>query len=317
MKTILVTGVGGAAGVSVLSSLARSDRCALIGVDSDMHARGQFIASQFHVIPPASDARFIPSLLGLSKGCDALFCTVDEELPQVAAAKLDFDCEVFVPDRESVENCLDKLSAARILRQSGIASPMTWPYEEREIALRMLGFPLVVKPVRGRGGAMAFKVTNSRALNAIEQLTDEKLLVQEYLRGPEFTADVLADEHAELKRLVVRERVRTKGGVTTVGRTVDPTPFLKPVTKVLAALDLKYISMIQFRSDPPRVMEIGPRPAGSMILSTCAGVNMPLMLLEHDYDHGPIADYQTDAWFYRHDGALDEWHSVSPMRRLA
>jgi carbamoyl-phosphate synthase large subunit len=317
VKTALVTGVGGAAGVSVLSSLARSGRCRLFGVDADEQARGKFIASEFDVIPAASDATFIPSLVELSKGCDALFCTVDEELPLVAAARTDFDCEVFVPGRETVENCLDKLSTAEILRQHGIASPRTWPYEEREAAMRMLGFPLMVKPVRGRGGMNVFKVTNSRAMNAIEQLTDDRLLVQEYLRGPEFTVDVLADEHAKLRKLVVRERVRTKGGVTTVGRTADPAPFLEPVKRILAALDLKYISMLQFRSDPPRVMEVGPRPAGSMILSTCAGVNMPLMLLEHDYGPGPVVDYQQDVWFYRHDGALDEWRSVSPLRRLA
>ncbi len=173
----------------------------------------------------------------------------------------------------------------------------------------------MVKPVRGRGGVNAFKITNSRALNAIEQITDDRLLVQEFLPGPEFTVDVLADEHAELKRLVVRERVRTKGGVTTVGRTVVPTPFLEPVTRVLESLDLKYISMVQFKSNPPRVMEVGPRPAGSMILSTSAGVNMPLMLLEHDYE-GPVVDYEPDVWFYRHDGALDEWRSVSPLRSL-
>jgi carbamoyl-phosphate synthase large subunit len=317
MKTVLVTGIGGAAGVSVLSSLARSGRCRLVGVDADEHARGQFIASEFHVIPVAKDERFIPSLLELSKGCDALFCTVDEELPLVAAASADFGCEVFVPGRESVENCLDKLSTSRILAQNGIPTPKTWPYEEREVAMRVLGFPLMVKPVCGRGGTNVFKVTNSRAMNAIEQLTDDRLLVQEYLRGPEFTVDVLADERAELRRLVVRERVRTKGGVTTVGRTVDPTPFLEPVRRVLAAFDLKYVSMVQFRSDPPRVMEVGPRPAGSMILSTCAGVNMPLMLLEHDYGQGPVADYQRDVWFYRHDGALDEWRSVSSLGRLA
>ena len=315
MKNVLVTGVGGAAGVSVLSSLARTGRCSLVGVDADEQARGKFIASEFHVIPFANDPRFIPSLLELSKGCDALFCTVDEELPLVAAAMADFDCEVFVPGRESVENCLDKLSAARILAKSGIASPMTWPYEEREVAMKTLGFPLMVKPVHGRGGTNVFKVTNSRAMNAIEQLTDDKLLVQEYLLGREFTVDALADEHAELRRLVVRERVRTKGGVTTVGMTVDPTPFLEPVRKVLEAFDLKYISMVQFRSDPPRVMEIGPRPAGSMILSTCAGVNMALMVLEHDYGEGPIADYPQDVWFYRHDGALDEWRSVAPLVR--
>ena len=312
----MVTGVGGAAGVSVLSSLALGDRCRLVGVDSDAHARGQFIASEFHVIPAANDDRFIPCLLDLAKGCDALFCTVDEELPLVAAAKPDFDCEVFVSGRESVENCLDKLSAEKVLRGSGIASPMTWPYEEREAALRELGFPLIVKPVSGRGGTNVFKVLNSRALDAVGQLTDDRLLVQEYLRGPEFTVDVLADEHAELRKLVVRERVRTKGGVTTVGRTAGPAPFLEQVKRVLAALDLKYISMVQFRSDPPRVMEVGPRPAGSMILSTCAGVNMPLMLLEHDNGDGPIADYRPDVWFYRHDGALDEWHSVSPLRCL-
>jgi carbamoyl-phosphate synthase large subunit len=317
MKTVLVTGVGGAAGVSVLSSLARSGRCRLVGVDADEQARGKFIASEFHVVPAANDARFIPSLLELSKGCDALFCTVDEELPLVAAAKTDFDCEVFVPDRESVEKCLDKLSAARILAQSGIASPMTWPYEEREAAMKALGFPLMVKPVWGRGGMNVFKVKNSRAMNAIEHLTEDRLLVQEYLPGPEFTADVLADEHAQLRKLLVRERVRTKGGVTTVGRTVDPAPFLEPVKRVLAALDLKYISMIQFRSDPPRVMEVGPRPAGSMILSTCAGVNMPVMLLEHDYGQGPVVDYQLGVWFYRHDGALDEWRSVPPPGRQA
>ncbi len=298
-KRIIVTGVGGAAGISILLSLKRSNDYYVIGVDSDPYATGQFLASAFHVLPKADDPLFIPSLLNLSQGCDAMFCTVDEEIPKINSEKKAFGCKIFLSETESVEACLNKLKSAQLMKANNIPVPQTWAYEKRASAVRKIGFPLIVKPVMGRGGKDVFKVSNLNALTAVSYLVQKKLLVQEYLPEPEYTVDVLANEHSQLRKIVARERVRVKAGVATVSRVVDPQPFIGPVKRILATFGLKYIFMVQFRSNPVQVIEIGPRPAGTLILSTEANVNMPLMLLENTYDNNLTVPYQSDVWYYR------------------
>ncbi|MCW3999863.1 MAG: ATP-grasp domain-containing protein [Candidatus Bathyarchaeota archaeon] len=299
MKRIIITGVGGAAGISILLSLKRSSDYYLIGVDADPYASGQILSSAFHVIPKANDPLFIPALLNLSQGCDALFCTVDEEIPVISRVKKEFNCKVFVSEYNSVEECLNKLKSAQLMKDNCIPIPKTWPYEKRALAAKEAGFPLIVKPIVGRGSEDVFKVSNLKALNAVGRIVEKKMLVQEYLSEPEYTVDVLADEQSQLKKIVARERIRVKSGVATVSRIVDSKPFIEPINRILTTFNLKYIFMVQFRSDPVRVIEIGPRPAGTLILSTESDANMPLMLVENTYDENVCIPNQTGIWYYR------------------
>ncbi len=301
---ILVTGVGGPAGMALLSSLKRNGEHYLIGVDSNQYSRGKFMCHEFHTVPLASDDGFIDALAGISKGCDGLFCTVDEELIKVSESKDKLGCKVYISEPEALKNCLDKLNTMKIFEENNLPIPKTCAYSKCYNDAHALNFPVVVKPRSGRGGRGVYNIGDPEALIAVGHIYKDSLIMQEYLTPPEYTADVLADDESNVLACVVRERVTIKGGITVVGRTVSEEKFRPLVEKAVKVLGLKFIVNMQFRSDPPRFIEVNPRSSGSLMLSIEAAVNMPQMLVDGSYHNKEHIHYKEGLWYYRDDQHL-------------
>ncbi|RLI24565.1 MAG: hypothetical protein DRO52_05375 [Candidatus Hecatellales archaeon] len=301
---MLITGIGGPGGIAVAESLRKADHAKyyLLGVDCDPYAPGRVMVDDFSPIPPAVDDGFVASLLRVSKGFDALFCTVDEELPKVSSYAKEFECKVFVSPFKAVATCLDKFKTFKALRRAGIPVPNTIPYKLGvKGTLEAFDYPLIVKPRHGRGSRNIFKVASRRELEAVGQITGNmEMLIQEYVEGPEYTVDVLANEKSELVACVPRERIRIRTGLTIVGRTVKNGRFTELAEKIAKTLELKYIFNFQCRGVDLKVTEVNPRPSGTMILSTMAGVNMPKILLEEELKPKAYLDkFKENVWLYR------------------
>ena len=298
---MLITGIGGPAGLSVAESLRKAGNYYLIGVDCDPMVSNRFFPDKFTVVPPASDDKFIPNLIKLSGSCNYLFCTVDEELPKVAEAVDNFKCKVFVSPPKTIELCLDKFKTFKALSRAGLPAPKTVTFELGIRGLHGFNFPLIVKPRTGRGSRNVFKIVSDRELEAVSHLLrNRKLLIQEYVEGPEYTVDVLADEESELVACVPRERVRIREGLTFVGRTVKDSRFEELAAKLAKALNLKYIFNFQCRGFELKITEVNPRPSGTLILSTMAGVNMPEILVKGELKPGAyLGKFKENLWLYR------------------
>lgn len=80
----------------------------------------------------------------------------------------------------------DKLALARLLANWGVAAPRTWPASQARVAVREVGFPLVVKPRRGAGCEGVNLARDSAALAGILAVAAEsvdEVVVQEYVPG--------------------------------------------------------------------------------------------------------------------------------------
>jgi carbamoyl-phosphate synthase large subunit len=282
MMKILITGVGGASGAG-LAKVLRTNHY-LMGVDANPHAPGKVLVDEFHVVPYASDKGYLRKLKALATGCDALFCTVDEELPIVAKNARKLGCKVLTPDFRAVENCLDKAKCIQILEKVGVNVPKTITVDKRkyEEIKKALGTPFVLKPRRGRGSRNINIIKNKDDYTHCKK-SDIDFIAQEYLRGEEYTVDVLLDKKAKAIAIVPRKRVLTDRGVSIVGETVKNETIVKFAKKAAEALKLKYIVNVQMKNGKkrtPKITEINPRPAGTLPLTVRAGVNMPELALK-------------------------------------
>jgi glutathione synthase/RimK-type ligase-like ATP-grasp enzyme len=100
-----------------------------------------------------------------------------------------------------------------------------------------------------------------------------KLLVMEYLPGPEYSLDCLA-KNGQLIKFSIRKKSKLAGRPE---KLVDD-PALGQVAELLAKrFDLSWIFNLQFISseDGPRLLEINPRMAGGLYFSCLAGINYP------------------------------------------
>ncbi|HEX4058910.1 MAG TPA: ATP-grasp domain-containing protein [Galbitalea sp.] len=282
--TVLVTGVGGPAGVAVLRSLLRRPDVDVFAGDMDGWASGLYLvpAERRRILEPGLSPSFVDGIRKLASDdqLDVVISTVDVELPPLAAARDDLSGAVLAaPSVATLEVTLDKwllaqrcapllrVPVTRLLNADGVA--LTWT------------FPVIVKPRRGAGSRGVRLVPDRASLEAIGH--DESLIIQEHLPGDEFSVDVLADGDGAVVAAVPRTRTRVDSGVSIAGRTVHDEALESTAASVARAIGLRGVANVQLRLDSegvPALLEVNPRFPGALPLTIAAGVDMPSLVLD-------------------------------------
>ena len=274
-RTVIVTGAGGPAGVSVIRALQRRG-VRTVGADADPRAVGMRLADDGAVIPLAAEASFVDELVAEAKRteADALISTVAEELVALAAAGdrlAEAGVATWIPDPEAVERCVDKWAFAQAVREAGIPAPATGLGSAEDVP-----GPWVVKPRFGRGSRDVLVVRDLEELPWALRRVDDPV-VQTLLGGREFTADALVDRDGSLAGAVPRWRDETKAGISTKGRTFADPAILSNVGRLLVAVGLTGPANVQgFVADDGShaFTEVNPRFSGGLPLSLAAGADL-------------------------------------------
>jgi len=106
-----------------------------------------------------------------------------------------------------------------------------------------------------------------------------KLVVMEYLPGPEYSVDMLVDNGHPIYT-IPRRRNTITAGISTVCTTEDNTEIITYCNCVAEALGLHGNIGMQVKADEYggyKMLEINPRLQGSTVLCCKAGVNMPYL----------------------------------------
>lgn len=271
---VLVTGVGGAAGVAVLRALAGVRPT--VGADCDPLAAGLHLADDSAVVPRADDPAFVEHLLELAArtGATTLVCTVAEELPALIDARPELDragVRSWLPSAAAVATCVDKWVFAQACTAAGVPAPATAPGTADGVP-----GPWIVKPRNGRGSRDVHPADDAAEL-AWALVRVPGAIVQTRLTGTEFTVDALVDRDGRLAGAVPRWRLVTKAGISTVGRTFDAPDLVTGVATLLAAVGLTGPACVQgFVADDGAFAftEINPRFSGGLPLSLAAGADL-------------------------------------------
>jgi len=275
--TVLVTGAGGPAGISVIRAL-RPMGHRIVAADASPHATGLRLADAAGVLPDGGTAELVPALLDLCRhhGVDAVIPTVAEELVALGRhgdALRRAGIAHWVPAPDSVERCTDKWLFHATASEAGIRVPPT-----------ALGGcagvepPWVVKPRFGRGSRDIVLVDRAGDLAAaVDRVPDA--LVQHRLIGREFTVDALAGDGGRvLHGAVPRWRDETKAGISVRGQTFSDPVLVDDVGRLLAALGLEGPANVQgFVAEPGEratFTEVNPRFSGGLPLSLAAGSDL-------------------------------------------
>lgn len=272
---VLVTGAGGAAGVSVIRALRDAGHY-VIAVDADPLAVGLRMADEGHAVPRFQDPTYLAALIRVATvyEAQALICTVAEEYLVLATAT-DFleeaGLRTLMPSIETVRTCVDKWLFAQAMEDAALPVPATGLASGEGIP-----GPWIVKPRGGRGSRDVHAVSTKKALTAALALTPEPI-VQTQVLGKEFTADALVFPAGELCGIVPRWRLATKGGISTLGTTFDDHVVTDVVGRVLKAIGHVGPANVQgFVTDDGSVMivEVNPRFSGGLPLSLHAGADL-------------------------------------------
>jgi carbamoyl-phosphate synthase large subunit len=206
---------------------------------------------------------------------ELLVPTIDTELDVLSRARERFaqaGTLVHVSAPDVIDVVRDKERTVSVLAEAGVPVPRTARIEDLRADPSGWTFPLFVKPVGGSA---------SRGIGVLQSAADiredypEPMLVQELLRGPEYTINMYLDARGRMRSAIPHLRISTRAGEVEKGRTVRDPRMIAIAADIAAALrGAEGVLCFQLIDDPdrgPRVFEINARFGGGYPLADHAG----------------------------------------------
>ncbi|WP_133742817.1 ATP-grasp domain-containing protein [Actinorugispora endophytica] len=287
--TVVVTTAGSPSTPETILRLRRQGY-RVIATDIEANAPGLYLADRSHLVPPGDSDAFVADLRDICarEGASAVIPLVDEELAGVSLLERE-GITVLLPRLPFITTCLDKYVLMRRLAAAGIGVPSTRLASEPADGL---AFPLIVKPRSGRGSRGVSVCFSRLALDRLLATTSypvSDLIVQERIRGPEFTVSVVVWRDGEVQAVVPKEVILKQGvtrfAVTRRNEEVERT--CRAVQSALRADGPFNVQLCLDEAGTPRVFEINPRFSSTASLTTAAGVDEIGGLLGQALGRGP------------------------------
>jgi carbamoyl-phosphate synthase large subunit len=255
--------------------------------DVDPLAPSLFLADEAVRLRPTNDPEYIADLLGTVERCGIRLVvpTIDTDLAILAAnvpAFETFGCQVAISSEAFVAVALDKLETGRTFGSAGIRVPRSWlpPFSAND------GLPgqVFVKPRRGSASQHTYSVVREQLDSVVGLVPDP--IAQEVLTGPEITIDALLDFTGRPIHYVPRRRIKTLGGESVEGVTLDHDPGLHDWIERVLELSSGFgglgpLTLQAFQTETGLVLtEINARFGGGFPLGLAAGGSYPAWLLD-------------------------------------
>ncbi len=276
---ILVTGVGGPAGVNAVRLLQEfKNKVGIFGVDSGALSAGRAFTDDFTTIALVSDKeQYRTDLLACIKrwNITCIVPTVSEELVHIHDVLKDVLVTIIASPRETLELCHDKRKLYEFMSARLPNAMVKWQTLEKPLAFAAPEYFL--KPAMGRGGRGCRKVAAEALKNELPFIENpETWIAMEVLSGVEWTVDAYITAQGAVRFIVPRERLALSGGISQKGRTVHYAPVIERTKEVLAILPLRGPVCLQWKADAAgnvKQVEINPRLSGGVSITARAGAN--------------------------------------------
>jgi len=221
-------------------------------------------------------------------GSDILIPGVDEELPLIPQLQEMLPKLItLVPSPSFVTLMRDKLAFANAFSAAGIDAPRTVTIDR----VQEIGFPCLAKPRAGRG-SRGIQILNSleevNAYRILARQPDNQLLVQELLKGQEWTVYVSADRAGNL-RGVVPVKVNVKRGITIRAETMlhkGIEGYCKAIHTRFTTAGSYNVQLMETADGRLAAFEVNPRVSTTLCLAIAAGADPIQDLMRDDSGQG-------------------------------
>lgn len=279
-KRVLVVPAPTEIGMEIIESLRFLKEFQLVGAGINEPSSAAFLLENYVELPMIDDPSFIEGLKAIVRdnSIDVIFPAHDDVLLQLSPVRGELGAALVAPEHSVVEICSFKSKTYRKLLGK-IETPDVFDPTN----IRKEDFPVFVKPDRGQGSRGARKVNTSEELEtAMLQLSDP--VVCEYLPGEEYTIDCFSSRERGLQFCAGRKRKRIVNGIAVSSEIVENALFNEIAEKIQTTLGMTGAWFFQLKAGGDgqfKLLEIGPRIAGTMALNRARGVNFAaLSLLE-------------------------------------
>ena len=262
---LLITAIGSPAKASLALSLMNHG-FKVIGVDINPLAVGRFVCNEFYTVPKASEPGFISEFVQICEKnkVDAILPSLAEEALALKKNEKWFNAiKILSPNAETIEICRDKLKTHHFLRDMDIVTPDIYTDKTPR---KDMHFPIVIKPINGRGGA-GIKIAS--CFIELRKFYKPDCIMQRYASGTEYTVDILSDLEGNPISIIPRTRLQIESGISMSGTTVNDKKLIALCSKIATELKLvgpSCIQCIHSGNDDYKFTDINLRFGGGALL---------------------------------------------------
>lgn len=283
-------------------------------------------ADKAAIVPRIDDPKYIDKILDICKKekVNGVFSLIDPELSLLAKNADRFTAigtTPIVPSYELCETSLDKYKMYEMLIKLGIPTAKCYLSIEDFENARSEGdidFPVFVKPRRGSASININKVESMEMLTALFHDYDD-LMIQEYMRGQEYGADVYIDLISEkCTSIFLKKKIKMRAGETDKSVSVIDENIFRQIIYFVETIGYTGIVDIDLFHDEENdiwyLSEVNPRFGGGYPHAYECGVNVPRQIIRNlKGDENPvrIGDYREGVYMMKYNEIC-----VMPEERL-
>lgn len=285
----------------------------VMATDCSELAPALYEADKHFIVPRMDDEGYLDIILSICKehGIKAVLSLIDPELSLLAKHKQDFldiGTTPIVSDYETVEMCFDKYRMYQFLVQSGFKTIKSYVDKEvfyEDIRSGVIDYPVFVKPVRG---SASINISKAGSREEIELLFGrfDNLMIQEFMDGTEYGADVYIDMiSSEPVAIFTKEKLKMRAGETDKAVSVKDDKLFELIKDLVKVTGFRGIIDIDiFKIDGEYyISEVNPRFGGGYPHAYECGVNVPKMIINNIYgkeNRGNFDDYDEDVYMMKY-----------------
>lgn len=276
-KNVLVFPCGTEIGLEINNALRFSKFITLYGASSEDDNGRLVYKNYIPNMPYITANNFITELNIVIKkyNIDYIFPAHDSVVLELSKRAKEINAEVITSDYATCEICRSKLKTYEIFEKDNITPRVYNSINEIE------QYPIFIKPDVGQGSVGASLIKDKNELEVNLNSKNEKMAILEYLPGKEFTVDCFSDKNNNLIYCSMRERIKTRNGISVHCKTMKLEESVNKIAKIINN-KLKFRGMWFFQvkldaNNRYKLLEVAPRIAGTMCLHRNSGVNFELM----------------------------------------
>jgi carbamoyl-phosphate synthase large subunit len=262
-RKVLVTGVGGDIGQSLLKCLRDTDyKFFLLGCDVDPFAGGRVLVKKFYQSPLAADSAgymsFIIKLLE-EENVAYVFPTSEAEIEffDINRDLFKNKATIFIHSHDIVRAFMDKYETALLLAKNGLPSPRTYLIERYN---NELDYPYVLKPRRGHGGKSLIQINDAEEFRFFRGRL-KNYVVQENVGSPDEEYTVTVFSTGKKIYSIALKRSLGYGSLSKVAQLIQDGSIERLAERIATSVSLKGSLNIQCRKTDSGFVpfEINPR----------------------------------------------------------
>lgn len=277
----------------------------VICTDSSPYAPALYEGDIGIIVPRITEENYLDIILSICSEyhIDGLLSLIDPELSIIAENKDEFlkiNCVPMISDQRAINNCFDKNSFAKVLKEHNLTTiPSCSTVKRAKIGLNSgeLQYPLMLKPAKGSASIGLNKIHNLAELQKFDNV-EKELIIQEWIEFQEYGVDCYIDLlTGKLVDIFIKQKLKMRAGETDKAISIHNSLIKETIINFLENYPYQFYGVIDFdvfcNDEICLVSEVNPRFGGGYPHAHAAGLDYPKYFLNNlnNIPNQPFDDY--------------------------